>query len=98
MKAVYSVLIKQDEDDYLVYVPDIDAMTQGKDFYEAIVMARDLLGTHSLVHELPKPSPYEQAREIAKNKADDEGFTFSDGLLTFVDIDTIKYRHKLNSR
>ncbi|MBQ9153172.1 MAG: hypothetical protein IJ130_05125 [Solobacterium sp.] len=35
MKGVYPVFIKQDHDMYLAYIADIDAMTQGKDLYEA---------------------------------------------------------------
>ena len=42
MKGVYPVFIKQDHDMYLAYIADIDAMTQGKDLYEAVEMARDL--------------------------------------------------------
>lgn len=98
MRGVYPVFIKHDHDMYLAYIPDIDAMTQGKDLYEAVEMARDLLGTHSLNHELPEPSDTDQAMKTVKEKADEEDFAFSDGFLTLVDIDTIEYQHKLNTR
>ncbi len=98
MKGVYPVFIKQDHDMYLAYIADIDAMTQGKDLYEAVEMARDLLGTRSLSQELPEPSEVGQAMKTAKEKADEDDFTISDGFLALVDIDTIEYQHKLNTR
>ena len=96
MKAVYPVFIKGSEDMQLVYIPDIDVNTQGYDFYDAIEMARDALGLALTLREdlgetLPEPSDVKAAR--AKAKADaDEIFDYSDGILTFVDVDTVKYR------
>lgn len=98
MKNVYPVFMKQDGKDYLVYIPDIDRMTEGSSFYDAIYMARDLLGTWSLDFQLPEPSSIEEAIRIAKEKADDEEFTWSDGIPVFVDIDTEEYRKKLNTK
>lgn len=98
MKNVYPVLISKDGDDYLVYIPDIDRMTEGKSLYEAIYMARDLLGTWSLDNPLPEPSTVKEAIQVAKEKADDEDFTWSAGDPVFVDIDTEEYQKKLNTR
>ncbi len=98
MKNVYPVLITKDGDDYLVYIPDIDRNTEGKSMYDAIFMARDLLGTWSLDHELPEPSTVEDAIQIAKDKADDKDFVWSAGSPVFVDIDTEEYKRKLDNR
>jgi len=98
MKNVYPVLITKDNDAYLVYVPDINRMTQGASLYEAICMARDLLGTWSLDAPLPEPSDVKEAVRIAEEKADDEEFTWSKGEPVFVDIDTDEYRRRLNTK
>lgn len=100
MKTVYPVLFKSDKDGYLVYVPDIDAYTEGKDLYDAMYMARDLIGTYSLDNDaMPQPSTAEKAFEIAREKADDpEILIFSDGILHFIDIDTEEYKRKLNTK
>ena len=98
MKSVYPVLISRDGNDYLVYIPDIDRMTSGSSFYDAIFMARDLLGTWSLDFQLPEPSTVEEAIRIAKEKADDEDFTWSAGDPVYVDIDTEEYKRKLNTK
>lgn len=98
MKNVYPVFIKKEKKDYLVYLPDIDAYTSGKSFYDAIYMARDLLGTMSLEIKLPSPSGAEKARKTAEEKADDPDFKFSDADITYVDIDTEEYQKKLDTR
>lgn len=56
--VVYPVIIKYEPDTtdypYLVTIPDIDGMTQGKDVADAIAMAEDYIGTYSLEEQLPK--------------------------------------------
>lgn len=98
MKGVYTVLITKDNEDYLVYIPDIDRNTEGKSMFDAIYMARDLLGTWSLDHAMPAPSSVEDAIQIAKEKADSHDFVWSAGLPVFVDIDTEDYKRKLDTR
>ena len=83
---------------YLAYVPDIDSMTQGVSFYDAIEMARDLLGSVSLIKELPEPSSVEKAINTAIEKADEEDFKFSTGTVVYVDIDTEEYSRKMNTK
>ena len=98
MKNVYPAFIKKDKNDYLVYLPDVDDYTSGKTFYDAIYMARDLLGTLSLETKLPTPSDPGKAKRIAEEKADDPDFKFSDADITYVDIDTEEYKKKLDTR
>ena len=98
MKNVYPVLISKDNDYYLVYIPDLNGMTQGTSLYDAIYMARDYLGTCSLTQELPEPSSLEEAIRIAKEKADDDDFQWSAGDPYFVDIDTDEYKKKLDTK
>lgn len=101
-REAYPVLIKQDGNDFLVYVPDLDIYTEGKDFPDAIYMARDAIGLKWMdavdEHEdFPDPSTYEQAISKAKEDAD-EDVDFSDGILTFVDVDCELYRNKMRNR
>lgn len=98
MKNVYPVFIQQHGSNYLVYIPDIDHYTEGSSFYDAIYMARDLLGTVSLERDLPNPSSIEDARRIAEEKADEPDFKYSTGSLVPVDIDTDDYRKKHDTR
>ena len=46
MKAVYPVIFTEDEKgEYLVEVPDMGILTEGKDLSDAMFMARDAIGT-----------------------------------------------------
>ena len=92
MKKAYPALIKKNGNDYLVYVPDLNFMTEGRTLYKAIIMVRDLLGTVSMVQNLPQPSSERYARIITKQFADGNDFKFSDGILVYVDIDTDAYK------
>ena len=102
MKTVYPAFIKADGDMYLAFVPDLEIYTQGHDFYEAIEMARDAIGLKIVTMEDAKeavPGPSDAALAKAKAVEDaDEDLDFSDGSLTFVDIDTKGYRNRLNNR
>ena len=44
MRNAYPVILTPDEVGYIVYVPDFDTSTQGEDIYDAIEMARDVIG------------------------------------------------------
>lgn len=98
MKNVYPVLIRQDKNDYLAYIPDIDRMTEGSSFYNAINMARDLLGTYSIDCPVPDPSSPEKALEVTKSKADEDDFKYSEGILVYIDIDFDEYKRKYDNR
>lgn len=102
MKQVYPVFLKASGPDILVYVPDLDIYTEGKDEFDAISMARDAIGLKGIEMEndgtpLPLPSSRQEAVEKAKAEADAE-FDFSDGLLTLVDVDFTSYRRQLENR
>lgn len=102
MKNSYPTFIEKSNEDFLVYVPDMDIYTEGTSLTEAIEMARDAIGLKGIALEddgleLPEPSSYEQA--IAKAKADaDEIFDYSTGLLTYVDVDFAEYRLKHDNK
>ena len=101
MIKVYPVFFKKTDTSYLVYIPDFNQFTEGGSFAEAFSMARDAMGTYSLAvsrEQLPAPSSYESELAITKENADDEDFSFSDGVFSFVDIDFDEYARKLKNR
>lgn len=101
MKQAYpTFILKDDSNDvhsYLVYVPDLDIYTEGDNFTHAIEMARDAIGITVIDLEdnkqtLPSPSTITEA--ISKAKNNNEIVDFSEGTLTFVDVDFTDYRRK----
>ena len=101
MKRAYPTFITQSGQDYLVYVPDMDIYTEGKDVTDAIEMARDAIGLKGIDMEddnieLPKASNYDDAYRKAKEDAED--FDFTKGILTMVDVDFIAYRRKMDNK
>lgn len=102
MKTVYPAFIKEDEGLFLVFVPDLKIYTQGQDFYDAIEIARDAIGIKIVsIEDAGETVPAASDAALAKQKASqdaDEDFDFCDGVLTFVDIDTVGYRNRLNNR
>lgn len=101
MKLTYPILIAQSEDDYLVYIPDMDIYTEGGSMADAMEMARDAIGLKGIDMEdegiqIPQPSDYETALRIAGK--DTEEFDYTSGVLTLVDIDFAEYRRKKDNR
>lgn len=91
MKQAYPITIQQDEDLYVVFVPDFEINTQGETVAEAMEMARDAIGMCGCYKQdedidLPEPSPIEA---IQKGNAD---------IVTLVDVDFDEYRRKHETR
>ena len=67
---VFPIIITKSKDEgrypYFVKIPDIDGMTEGKSIADAMEMAKDYIGTYSLVHVLPK-SNTTLPKDIDKN-------------------------------
>lgn len=92
MKLVYPIIMSKGKDYIVVFVPDYNINTQGKDYAEAIEMARDAIGLVGIDMEdgnetLPQPSEIEK---ITKENADD--------IITLVDVDFAEYRRKNDIR
>lgn len=99
MKKVYPTFIAEYNDEFLVYIPDMEIYTEGKDFADAIEMARDAIGLKGIDYEddgkeLPAPSNQEQA--LMKAKEDTDIFDYSTGLITYIDVDFSEYRRKID--
>jgi predicted RNase H-like HicB family nuclease len=87
MKDSYAIVLSPTDDGYVVYIPDFDIGTQGKDITEAIEMARDAIGLVGITLEdenkiLPTPTPLQRI-EAAK-----------EDLVSLVDVDFDEYRRK----
>lgn len=86
--VVFPIVITETDDPkvkYSVYVPDLDRNTQGKDIADAIEMGKDLIGTMSLVEDLPDSNttlPKTKENEIA----------------TLVTVNISKYKRKNDNK
>ena len=105
MKQVYQTFILNKNDDsehpFLVCVPDMEIFTEGDTFADAIEMARDAIGLTGISMEDNKeelPAPSDQTTAIAKVKQDTEDIDFSQGVLTYVDVDFSEYRKKVDTK
>lgn len=91
MKNAYPVIMSKGKEYIIVFVPDFNINTQGKDYAEAIEMARDAIGLMGIDMEddneiLPVPS------ELSTIKAS------SDDIITLVDVDFTEYRRQNDMR
>ena len=90
MKSVYPVIMTK-ENEIVVYIPDFDVYTQGKDEAEAMAMARDAMGLMGIDMEddgeaLPAPTALGSMSVPAGAFA------------TLVDVDFGEYRRRHNQR
>ncbi len=105
MKQAYPTFIVNTNDEsehpFLVCVPDMDVLTEGRSFTDAIEMARDAIGLAGISmedHKQEIPMPSEQTIAIAKVQQDAEYIDFSKGILTYVDVDFSEYRRKIDTK
>lgn len=92
MKLAYPIIMSKGNDYIIVFVPDYNINTQGKDYAEAIEMARDAIGIMGIDMQdeneaLPKPSAIQS---IVTENAED--------IVTLVDVDFAEYRRKNDIR
>ena len=105
MKQVYPTFILNTNDgsehSFLVCVPDMEIFTEGDTFADAIEMARDAIGLAGISMEDNKeqlPIPSDKNAAIEKVKQDTEDIDFSQGILTYVDVDFSEYRKKVDTK
>lgn len=90
MTVLYPVYLIPDEPGYIVEVPDIGAATEGYSMYEAIVMARDLIGTMCIDME----DDGIQIPEAGSKEYEQQEGTIK----TYVDVDLTEYRRKTDNK
>lgn len=105
MKQAYPTFIYDTQDEtthrFLVSVPDMEVLTEGDTFADAIEMARDAIGATGITMEdngKEVPIPSSQQAAVDKAKSDTEFVDFSKGILTYVDVDFSEYRRKLDAK
>ena len=92
MTQVYPIILTLTDDGYVVTVPDFNINTQGKDYAEAMFMARDAICLTGMVMEdqgmeIPTPSALSAVRP--ENDSD---------VVALVDVDFAAYRRKEETR
>ena len=92
MKIAYPVVMTQGKTHIIASIPDFDIDTQGKDFADAMEMARDAIGIMGIDMEddgeaLPNPSALSEVQAKAQGS-----------VVTFVDVDFAEYRRKNDTR
>ncbi len=92
MKRAYPVVLSKGKEFIVVYVPDFNINTQGKDVTDAIEMARDAIGVMGIDMEddhekLPVPSDMAAVRPEKESD-----------IVTLVDVDFAEYRRKNDLR
>ena len=102
MKNAYPTFIAQKDDCFLVFVPDMEIYTEGTSFLNAIEMAREAIALKGIELEnnnspIPEPSDTDSAFAAAYADADSV-FDYSQGTLTYVDVDFSSYRRKFENK
>ena len=93
MKKAYPIIMTQGKELLVVFVPDFNINTQGRDIPEAIKMARDAIGLMGIDMEddgekLPEASSLAEIHSQAP----------SGSMVSLVDIDFAEYRRKNDLR
>lgn len=95
MKGVFPVLFTEVEGSVLVEVPDLEILTQGKDFPNAIKMARDAI-------ELMCVDLEDDGEEIPEGRdiSELQGTFSKEGktVVSLVDFDSSEYRRKIDTK
>ncbi len=87
MKAAYPIIMTKEEGWIVVDVPDFDIGTQGKDYADAMFMARDAIGLMGITME-DDGEVIPEASDLEAVAAAHEG----EGIVTLVDVDFTEYR------
>ncbi len=93
MRKAYPIVMTQGKEHMIVYVPDFNINTQGKDIPDAIEMARDAIGLMGIDMEdegesLPEASTFTAVQEKVSEGA----------IVSLVDVDFTEYRRKNDLR
>ncbi len=93
MNNAYPVVMTQGKEFVVVFVPDFNINTQGKDIPDAIEMARDAIGLMGIDMQ-----DEGEALPNASNLAEVQAEVPSGGIVSLVDVDFAEYRRKNDMR
>ena len=93
MKSAYPIIMTQGKEFIVVFIPDFDINTQGRNVPEAIEMARDAIGIMGIDMQddgeaLPEASSVSSVQAAAPDGA----------IVSLVDVDFAEYRRKNDMR
>lgn len=102
MKNAYPILMSKSGEFVLVYVPDFDIFTQGRNNAEAIEMARDAIGLMGIDLEddgktIPDPQ-IADSMTIANRYCEYLECVAADCYCSLVDVDFFEYRKRNNMK
>ena len=93
MKNAYPIIMTQGKEFVVVFIPDFNINTQGKDIPEAIEIARDAIGLMGI--DMQDDG---EAIPEASSIADVQAKAPSGGFVSLVDVDFTEYRRKNDLR
>ena len=93
MKKAYPVVMTQGKEFVVVFIPDFNINTQGKDIPDAIEMARDATGLMGIDMQ-----DEGEALPNASSLANVQAEAPSGGIVSLVDVDFAEYRRKNDMR
>ena len=92
MKEAYPIVVTQGNEWMVVYVPDFEINTEGKDLADAMEMARDAIGLVGITLE-------DEGKELPHPSALSDILAASEGrIVTMVDVDFAEYRRMNDMR
>lgn len=97
-KRVYPTIFTPADDVVLVEVPDLEILTEGKSYQDAVEMARDAIGLKGISLE-DAGMKIPEASDISE--IDPQKGTFAEdgkGYVSLVDIDFMIYRRKIDTK
>lgn len=93
MKYAYPIVMTQGKEFIIVFIPDFNINTQGKDIPEAIKMARDAIGLMGI--DMQDDGEY---LPIASSLQNTQATAPTNALVSLVDVDFDEYRKKNDLR
>lgn len=93
MKSAYPIVMTQGKEFIVVFVPDFNINTQGKDVTDAIEMARDAIGLMGI--DMQDDG---EALPEASSLADVQAEAATGSIVSLVDVDFSEYRSKNDMR
>lgn len=93
MKSAYPIIMTQGKEFIVVFIPDFNINTQGKDVPDAIEMARDAIGLMGI--DMQDDG---EALPEASSLADVQANAASGSVVSLVDVDFAEYRRRNDMR
>ena len=99
MKVFYPVIFTathDKKDTFLISIPDIGGMTEGRGIEDAFAMARDYIGCRLYEKEADEIPPASAPKDIDIDKSEFAGL--GDSFISIVDLDLGEYRRKMSKK